>query len=314
MPYPGKAAARNSTFDGRWSALEEEFVDTLRELMPAILSPANLTIKTVGGSPIQAFELSVYIKQYVDLFKDENLPEAKSIYESTLDNQFQILMSKAIEVYLQSVSLYQEKIHDVAEVDRLHQLSKSLALKYFDDEKKFGIAEEGLTYHKELEDNIEKAGNEWKPITIEFLSKISQEQSKADDQNKLAATAGKREEKAKEDSRDADAKYIELQQRVAQERYDTEESRREAEIIRRKLDEADAQRNAALQREQEARSHYEAMKEKAQYYEKLLKAEKENSMRRFNEKVHSVRETNGVLRWFGKLASSVLTVLSFGIL
>lgn len=298
MPYPGKSTARNSSFDGRWSAIDEDFVDTLKELMPAILSPANLTVKTVNGSPIKAFELSVYVKQYVDLFKEENLPEAKSIYESTLDNQFQILMSKAVEVYLQSVSLYQDKIHAEVEVDQLHQISKNLALKYFNEEKKFGKAEEGLTYRKQLEDNIEKAGKEWMPITLEFLSKIGQEQEKADKQNTLAASAEKRNKNAVEETRDADTKYHELQAEISQARYDTEESRREAAIIREKLEQAEAHRNIAMQKEQESRAYYEEMKKKAQFYEQQLIAERQKSKLQFDNKVQSVRKHHGILRWF----------------
>lgn len=307
MPYPGKTTVRNSSFDGRWSAIDEEFVDIMKELMPAILSPGNLTIKTVNGSPIKAFELSVYVKQYVDLFKDENLPEAKSIYESTLDNQFQILMSKAVEVYLQSVSLYQDKIQDDSEVDRLHQISKNLALKYFNDEKKFGKAEEGLTYHKQLEGNIEKAGKEWMPITLEFLSKIGQEQAKADKQNKLAVSAEKRNENAREEAKDAGEIYLDLQAKISQARSDTEESRREAAIIRKQLEQAESQRNIAIQKEQEARAYYEEMKKKAEFFEEQLIAERQESKLQFDKKVQTVRENHGIFQWFKMLGVKIFS-------
>lgn len=298
MPYPGKAAARNSSFDGRWSEIDEEFVDTMKELFPIILAPANLTVKTINGVPIKAFELSVYIRQYVDLFKSENLPEAKTIYESTLDNQFQILMSKSVEAYLESISAFQDHIKDGSEVDQLHNIAKSLALKYFDEEKKFGSREEGEVYHEELEAKLEKALSEWKPVKLEFLEKIKVEQGKADVQNKLAIDAEKRDKNAKHEYVMADQKYNDLQKQIAQAKYDSAESQREAGIVRAKLAQAEKERNQALQKEIETRRYYEEMRQKSEYFQAQLLIEKQNSAKRVNERVVKVRKRDGILQWF----------------
>lgn len=298
MPYPGKITARNSTFDGRWSAIDEEFVDTMKELFPIILSPANLTAKTVNGVQVKAFELSVYIRQYVDMFKSENMPEAKSIYESTLDNQFQILLSKAVEVYLESVSLYQSNIETKVEIDELHKISKGMSLKYFNDEKKFGKAEDGKVYLEELETKLEKAFEEWKPVTLEFLEKIGKEQKKTDEQVKLATEAEKRNQAAKKDSDQADSKFVELQQQVKQARYDTEEARREAAELRKQFDEAQKQREEYRRKEAETRRYYEEMKAKASQYEQLLFQQKAAAERQMNEKVNAVRKRDGISQFF----------------
>lgn len=308
MPYPGKATARNSSFDGRWSAIEEEFVDSIHELIPIILSPTNLTVKTINGVPIKAFELSVYIKQYVDLFKSENLPEAKSIYESTLDNQFQILMSKAVDAYLQSISLYQDKIQNKSEVLNLHKVAKALALKYFDEEKKFGKAEDGLIYQKQLEDKLERAYNDWMPVTTEFLEKIGSEQAKTNNQKKLVVVAGDRNKIAQETSKQAEEKYEDLQKQIAKARNDTEEYRREAAIIKKRLGQAEKERQEARVNEQEARQHFHDMKQKADYLEQQLLVEKQNAAKRMNERVDTVRKRDGVLQWFG---NSILGFFAF---
>lgn len=299
MPYPGKATARNSSFDGRWSAIDEEFVEIMHELFPIILGPTNLTVKTINGVPIKAFELSVYIKQYVDLFKSENLPEAKSIYESTLDNQFQILMSKAVDAYLQSISLYQDKIQNKSQVLNLHKIAKALALKYFDEEKKFGKAEDGLVYKKELEDKLERAYNDWMPVSTEFLEKIEIEQAKTNRQKQLAVVAGDRNKIAQETSKLADDKYDDLQKQIAKARNDTEEYRRETAIIRKRLDQAEKERQEARLKEQEARQHFDDMKQRADHLEQQLLIEKQNAAKRVNERVGEVRKRDGVLKWFG---------------
>lgn len=311
MPYPGRATARNSSFDGHWSDIDEEFVDTMKELFPAILSPANLTVKTINGVPIKAFELSVYVRQYVDLFKSENLPEAKSIYESTLDNQFQILMSKAVEIYLESISLYQEHIKDTPEVYQLHNVSKALALRYFDEEKKFGNKEDATVYETELDEKLEKAFNEWKPVTMEFLEKIRAEQGKADAQKNLASEAGKRDEKAKAQAELADKKYIELQKQIAQARYDSVESRREAELVRKKLVKAERERAEALQKEQETRKYFEEMQKQSEFYEQQLNLERQKASERVKERVVYVRQRDGIGQWFGKVGAGILGFFKF---
>lgn len=311
MPYPGKTTARNSSFDGRWSAIDEDFVESMKELFPILLAPSNLTVKTINNVPIKAFELSVYVKQYVDLFKSEHMPEAKTIYESTLDNQLQILMSKAVEVYLESISLYQENIKNPAEIDQLHLISKTLALNYFDDEKKFGSAEDGLVFRKQLDDKLEKAATEWKPVTLEFLGKIKVEQKKTDDQKKLATNAQKRDEVAKQEAEVADKRYEKLQKEIAQARYDTAEARRDAENTRKLLQKAQLDREQALRKEQETHLYYKEMNERVALYERQLLMEKEKAAQRVNERVGAVRKRDGVLQWFGAIGEGITSFFGF---
>lgn len=311
MPYPGKATARNSSFDGRWSDIEEEFVDTMKELFPILLAPENLTVKTINGMPVKAFELSIHIKDYVNLFKSENLPEAKTIYESTLDNQFQILISKAVEVYLQSVSLYQDHIRNKTEIDQLHNVSKSLALKYFNEEKKFGKPEDGLVYDKELDAKLEKALSDWKPVKLEFLDKIGVEQAKTDAQKQLANDAGERNEIAMHEVKKADKNYIELQKQISQARYDSEESRREAEILKKKFAHAVKERQEALSRETETRNQLEEIKQRLENFEKQLLLERENSAKQVKERMSVVRKRDGVLQWFGNIGIEVFNFFGF---
>lgn len=310
MPYPGKSVARNSTYNGRWKDIDEDFLETMKELFPIILAPGNLTIKTINGASIKAFELSVYVKQYVELFKSENMPEAKSIYDSTLDKQYQLLISKAVEVYLESISLYQEKIKSPNEVEQLHNIAKSVALKYFDEEKKFGSSDDAVLYQKELVDKLEKAYNEWKPITLEFLGKIKSEQEKAETQNKLASDAETRNVKAKQESQSADKNYVELKTQITQLRYDTDEARREAEVVKQKFAQAERERQQALDNENEARRHYEEMKQKAEVYENQLAIERQTNAQKVKKRVVAVRQRDGVLQWFGNGVANFFDFIS----
>lgn len=306
MPYPGKAVARNSSFDGRWSEIDEEFVDAMKELLPLILTPEKLIKKSINGVAIKAFEISIYIKQYVDQFKSENLPEAKSIYESTVDNQFQILMSKSVEVYLKMVSDYQDRIKNVSDVDKAHKVAKTLASRFFEDQKKFGNSEEGLIYQKELEEKLEMAFNEWKPARLEFLEKIKDEEAKADEQRVLASVAENRELVARHEARVADKDYLEIQEQIRKARIDTEESRKEIEILKNRLALAERDRQDSLLREQEARKYLAEMKKISEFYEMQISIEKEKADRKINEHVISVRQREGIPSLFSNAANKIV--------
>jgi hypothetical protein len=298
MPYPGKITARNASFDGHWDAIDEDFVNALHELVPTLLAPNNLTIKTVNGVTVKAFELSVYIKQYVNLFKSENLPEAKTIYESTLDNQFQILMSKAVEVYLESIQLYQSKIKNFDEILALHNVSKAISLKYFDEEKKYGNEQETQTYRVELNGKLEKAYDEWKPITRELLNKIKVEQEEAEKHKALAEVAKVKDENAKKELSETDKKYKELQSQLQLARYDSEESRREAAELKRILAKVEQERKQALEREIQTRRQYEEQRQRAYEIENQLVLERQKATHRLQERVVVIRKRDGILQFF----------------
>lgn len=65
MPHPGKSVATDSTYDGNWADIDEEFVESMNELFPALLGPKKLKTKIINGNAIKPAELIVFIKTYV---------------------------------------------------------------------------------------------------------------------------------------------------------------------------------------------------------------------------------------------------------
>jgi atlastin len=90
MPHPGRAVARDSTYDGRWSEIDEDFVH---------------------GMPVKPADLLVFISTYVDNFKNDSMPEATNIYESTLDKQFRILMGKSVDIYVNAIAAHDTELN-----------------------------------------------------------------------------------------------------------------------------------------------------------------------------------------------------------
>lgn len=81
MPYPGDSVASGQNYNGNLSDIATKFKEVLKELIPKILSPNNLTIKVVNGQKVRAKHLIHYLNSYMLLFTRNNIPEPKSIFE-----------------------------------------------------------------------------------------------------------------------------------------------------------------------------------------------------------------------------------------
>ncbi|CAG0884147.1 unnamed protein product [Darwinula stevensoni] len=84
MPYPGEKVAGDPDFNGSLSDVNEDFKVQLQHLVPRLLSPENLVVKTIAGKPITCKELLEYFKTYVGVYNNRaEIPEPKSIFEVT---------------------------------------------------------------------------------------------------------------------------------------------------------------------------------------------------------------------------------------
>lgn len=99
MPHPGKHVARVKEYDGKWSLMEEDFKDELVKIIEKLLAPKNLVLKKINGKDLNGSELKEYMKSYFKLFQSDTLPEAKPIYESTIERQMTILVEKCLDAY-----------------------------------------------------------------------------------------------------------------------------------------------------------------------------------------------------------------------
>ncbi|CAO1390923.1 unnamed protein product [Diamesa tonsa] len=84
MPHPGKTVARDSKYDGNWEHMDEDFLMSMNELLPELLSPNKLKTKVVNGKAIKPAELLIFIKTYIEHFKSGEIPEPQPKYEATL--------------------------------------------------------------------------------------------------------------------------------------------------------------------------------------------------------------------------------------
>lgn len=79
MPHPGLTVATNPTFDGRLASIEPVFKQSLKGLVPMLLAPESLIVKSINGQKVRARDLIQYFKSYMAIYKGTELPEPKSM-------------------------------------------------------------------------------------------------------------------------------------------------------------------------------------------------------------------------------------------
>ena len=178
MPYPGGTVATKKTYDGRWSLIDKEFVDNLKDLAEALLSPKNLFIKKINDQDLQVNEFYIYIDQYIKMFSSKDLPKPQSIYEATVTNHMQILIAKSLLIYNQFVQIGKNNLTEIPEINLLHNQAKIFATQKYIEEKKMGTSDHDVTYKNLLLMNIKESFTKWKPTAVDYIKKLQENKRK----------------------------------------------------------------------------------------------------------------------------------------
>ena len=112
-------------------------------------------VKKINSKDLNCFEMKEYIESYFTLFQSDTLPQAQSIYESTIDKQMNILIGKCMEFYKLNIYKNQDLLTE-KNLHIFHEMSKTSAILRYKEEKKMGNAEHEKKYIVELEKQIEK--------------------------------------------------------------------------------------------------------------------------------------------------------------
>lgn len=173
MPHPGLTVATNQTFDGRLADITPEFKNSLKELVPMLLSPENLITKEINGQKVKARDLVQYFKSYMAIYKGNELPEPKSMLVATAEANNLTAVAAAKDVYsqlMEDVCGGNKPYLSTAHLDSEHNRIKEKALHQFSSIRKMGGKEFSEKYHEKLEQDLDesyvtfKAHNESKNI------------------------------------------------------------------------------------------------------------------------------------------------------
>lgn len=160
----GSNTKRNHTkkYDGNWSEMDEDFRVELFNLIEHLLKPERLVIKKINENNLKGSEYLEFVLQYFKLFQSDKLPQAKSIYESTVEKQMTILVEHCVEIYKSTVSMNQDVVRNERHISLFHDVSNNKALQLYRDSKKMGNVDHVEKFKLLLEVKISEAFKEWK--------------------------------------------------------------------------------------------------------------------------------------------------------
>uniref|UniRef100_A0A023EUV9 Putative guanylate-binding protein n=1 Tax=Aedes albopictus TaxID=7160 RepID=A0A023EUV9_AEDAL len=173
MPHPGLTVATNQKFDGRLADITPEFKQSLKELVPMLLSPTNLIPKEINGQKVKARDLVQYFKSYMAIYKGNELPEPKSMLVATAEANNLTAVAAAKDIYTQlmeDVCGGNKPYLNTAHLESEHNRIKEKALHQFSSKRKMGGEEFSEKYRERLEQDLDesyvtfKAHNESKNI------------------------------------------------------------------------------------------------------------------------------------------------------
>ncbi|KAL7017428.1 hypothetical protein ACKWTF_010373 [Chironomus riparius] len=292
MPYPGKTVAVDKRFDGRWISIDDDFVTIMTELFNHLFK--ELKPKMINGKAIKSDELLVFINSYVESFKNDSMPEAVSIYESTMDKQFSILMAKSVDLYVEAVSSFDGEVSTEQDINKLHLAAKEKALKYFNSEKKFGSNADGFNHRKELIAKIDENFKQWKAVTLSQLRKLQEQKTHRIEQEQLLEEAQEKDEEARKQAKEATAKLEAAQRALSSIKSDNQQARREVEQLKARIAEAQNLYEQAAQKETQSKEWLQKLQNDKEFYEQEYNKLREQSAQNIGKELNLFKSEDGL--------------------
>ncbi|KAG5678801.1 hypothetical protein PVAND_008435 [Polypedilum vanderplanki] len=159
--------------------MEEDFREILKDTIEYLLIPDNIVIKKISGIETKGSEFYEFIVKYSKMFQSDEIPQAQSIYEATLDSQMKIIVDKCFDYY--KVQIYQNNdiIQAAKHIYVLHEKCKAMALLKYNEARKMGKKHYEEKYKLILIDKIENIYNEWRLNAEKYVEKFEAEKEKA---------------------------------------------------------------------------------------------------------------------------------------
>jgi atlastin len=164
MPYPGNELAYYDDIE----KLDPLFIKTIKDFVPRIFDAANIITKKFGGYEIDGDHLKKYIEQLANYYEKCEIPEVKSVNESTAEVQNQIALSISLKFYrgeMDTVMNNSEGLPD-EKLAEIHKKNKDEAAKIFNRMKRLKHDELQRRYSGYLEDGIEQTFTSYQQINL----------------------------------------------------------------------------------------------------------------------------------------------------
>lgn len=277
LPYPGKNVARDSTYDGRWSLMDEEFREELRLLIQKLLNPENLVTKKINNVEMTAGNANEFFQQYISLYRAGSSVQPQSIYEATIDKFMTRVVSLCFDVYKANVSNGSNSIVDENGIEHVFNSSRETAFAAYNAEKKMGSNEHVVKYRNILDKKMNDDSIEWKAIALAGILRVREER-------RIAEAAAQEAERLRlqraEEARIAQERIAQLQREAEAREAEAAQQREhlrqqqlaiQAELERQRVAEEQRQREIAEQQRIEAERAAEAARQAQQHHHRKRK-------------------------------------------
>ncbi|XP_062502605.1 atlastin-1-like [Corticium candelabrum] len=158
MPHPGLSVATNPKFKGKLSEIEDNFKSQLKELVPMLLAPKSLVVKSINGVKVTGRALVECFKSYMKVFEGDELPEPKTVLEATAEANNLAAMASSLDCYnkvMEEICGGDRPFVSPTELEGSHEANKRVALDHFDSIRKMGGAHLSREYRERLDTQIE---------------------------------------------------------------------------------------------------------------------------------------------------------------
>lgn len=158
--------------------MDEEFKEKFFTVIQHLLRKENLVPKKINGDYVKGAQFLQYILQYFELFQTDEIPRAQSIYESTIEQQMNIIINECFNNYKESIFRNQQFVNCEEMILVVHDMSKNQALLKYVGAKKMGNRDHESKFRKDLEKLIDGIYDEWKSQTTDSVEKIKKERER----------------------------------------------------------------------------------------------------------------------------------------
>ncbi|KAL7013845.1 hypothetical protein ACKWTF_015614 [Chironomus riparius] len=198
LPYPGEVVAGYKNYDGRWSEMDTTFKAELKNSIEHLLHPDNLVIKKINGIDIKVNEMKLYLQAYMILFQSNEIPQALSAYEYTVESHMNNLIEKSVNDY--KLTIYRNAdLINAQNRQIVHEKCKERALQQYNAENKMGTAEHDYRFKMKLTEEIDKIFGYFKQQNEQIIKEMEKECEKfqtildREQQQRLEAEEAKRQ-------------------------------------------------------------------------------------------------------------------------
>ena len=127
--------AEDPHFKGQIKDINPKFIEYLKEFVSLNLAPENIIPKLMNGQPIHCEDLIQYFNSYMKIFKSDEMPEPKSVFEATAEANHLSALNFANDTYIEAMEAFfgaDKSYFDKEALEKEHDKIKEQAMKVFD--------------------------------------------------------------------------------------------------------------------------------------------------------------------------------------